>query len=867
MSIGNTKDCHLTNNASPKIERGVAVVDIYSSRRGTAQSVSKSHCKVVFADDSPNDGGIKSSVETMPLSRLQVWTPQWEAAQSVSCAATQKRFLKSCALPKFGRRRPAQVWPDPPPVRESPNQMSEFLQFLKTHFHGNLVAAWLHIDERRRGRVDYKEFVRSIRSTGFKGNFQWIWEQLDPVATGFITLSALDSDAAELIGMVGYLFASRFPTLEDLWEKCLDENGSGRCTLDDFLLAYETVVDGDDQDLSLVKKLFKCLDLGGQGDLTMDELDILGLPRRKKQVITNEELVRLQKQKKLEERAKTVEHFKKFIISRFGSLVVGWRRAYDPDSDGKLQFSEFCKITHSIGFRGALKQLWRGLDNDNTGFVSLEELDPDGAQALQEFARMLQEAYGTLEDAWEKCLDPDGSGKAFANDVIRTCKHLKYKAEKPSTLYKYLDLSGEGSIDMLELEFLKIERRQEATLSAHDKLEMQKELKRAENEAVLNEFRRFLCSRFGNCVVGWRRHLDPDADGRMQFEEFCRACRKLGWAGNLKALWASLDTDDSKYVSLAELDPSSVQLIANFRSVILTFFSTAEEAWFSAFDQNGTGRVPREDFDDACKRMRISEKKRLFQMMDSSGTGEITFDEFELMELPPLAEEDEGLAKRFARDSPEETLLNAEAFFLRKFSNHLGRAWRWGVCEEEVDPDEHFHQVLSASQFTSAMRRLGFEGNLLCLWEALTNRGLKDPTETLSFCQFYPPGFKELCQFRNLLQAKFRNTKDCIFHLIEQSPTKKLTRQLFAIAAHEIGWEGDAPRVYDALVKENFDISVELSQNDLECLHVDNRDIKYLGDVTDGTLVKACMALADDHDPFLDLDDDSDDDFHNGRHV
>lgn len=534
------------------------------------------------------------------------------------------------------------------------------------------------------------------------------------------------------------------------------------------------------------------------------------------------------------------------MISQFGSLVAGWRRAYDPDSDGKLQFSEFCRISKSIGYTGYLKQVWQGLDDDNTGFVSLEELDPEGSKALHEFGKLVEEAYGTLEDAWEKHIDPDGSGKAFVSDIARICKELKYTAAKPSTLYKYLDLSGEGSIDQSELEFLKIARRKKQEMTARELLEAEREKQRQKNEVVLEEFRKFLCNRFGNVVVGWRRHLDPDGDGRLNFSEFCKSCRNLGFTANLKALWNALDTDDSKYVSLNELDPDGVKMINAFKDIVLVFFNSAEEAWHSTLDTDGSGRCVFEEFDAACRRMHLkADRKKLFFMMDASGTGEITFDEFELMELPKA--EDPVKAKRFARDSQEKTLLRAEAFFEKKFENNLTRAWRWGLCDSEVPVADHFSHAISAKHFCDVCRRLGFHGNLLVLWEALTSRGVDNPTPTLSLCQWYPKGFKELSQFRNLLAAEFGCLEQAVFHLLENTPVGRLNRAFFPGALDRLNISFDALRVFDAVIKNT---TSELVIADLECLKIHDEGFGYeTGDLQKKAMVRKCLDLADAEDP------------------
>merc|ERR1719262_347396 len=53
-------------------------------------------------------------------------------------------------------------------------------------------------------------------------------------------------------------------------------------------------------------------------------------------------------------------------------------------------------------------------------------------------------------------------------------------------------------------------------------------------------FRTYLIKKFGSVVAGWRK-LDADGNGHLSFGEFCQACRRMGFHGNLKLLWSQLD--------------------------------------------------------------------------------------------------------------------------------------------------------------------------------------------------------------------------------------------------------------------------------------------------------------------------------------
>merc|ERR1712232_347482 len=46
-----------------------------------------------------------------------------------------------------------------------------------------------------------------------------------------------------------------------------------------------------------------------------------------------------------------------------------------------------------------------------------------------------------------------------------------------------------------------------------------------------------LCQRkYGSVISAWRRLLDQEQTGRLSFNEFCQACRRLGYSGDLRKL-------------------------------------------------------------------------------------------------------------------------------------------------------------------------------------------------------------------------------------------------------------------------------------------------------------------------------------------
>lgn len=135
--------------------------------------------------------------------------------------------------------------------------------------------------------------------------------------------------------------------------------------------------------------------------------------------------------------------------------------------------------------------------------------------------------------------------------------------------------------------------------------------------------RKLLKHRFGSIARGWHIGLDIDGKGRMGFQEFTRALHRMGWAGNLKELWADLvPSNGDGLVSLEELDPSLCREVANFKKALVDKYGSVLKGWRRAFDPEDQSALNVEQFEAGLKKCGFNgNAQRMMEWFDSTDRG------------------------------------------------------------------------------------------------------------------------------------------------------------------------------------------------------------------------------------------------------
>eukprot|EP00929_Paragymnodinium_shiwhaense_P058786 TRINITY_DN29455_c0_g1_i1.p1 TRINITY_DN29455_c0_g1~~TRINITY_DN29455_c0_g1_i1.p1 ORF type:complete len:1646 (-),score=514.46 TRINITY_DN29455_c0_g1_i1:127-5064(-) len=343
---------------------------------------------------------------------------------------------------------------------------------------GSLFGAWrraLDLDDN--GRITFGEFCHALERLGFHGHITELWGELDMYNRGYLLFEDLDPWTDRMFKDFKQKLTARYDNMLLGWLKGLDKKGIGRIDVESFVKACAKIGFETEKE---ARYLFKMLQPEtGRSTISLQDLDIraynalsrgdfrmiseppkdkLFKGKTKLEMNINERTevstkIRLQRARAFAERsayAKAcnmadrrtslppgVEQFNDLCIRKYGSLAAAWRMCLDLDNNGRLTFGELCNALRLLGYRGNYVELWTTLDVDETGFVSLREVDSESADMLEDFLKILLVYHRDIHQAWKAGFKKDPNHGIDLPTLDRMCKAHNYM-HKAEDLFRVL---------------------------------------------------------------------------------------------------------------------------------------------------------------------------------------------------------------------------------------------------------------------------------------------------------------------------------------------------------------------------------------------------------------------------------------------
>eukprot|EP00928_Gymnodinium_smaydae_P041585 TRINITY_DN28121_c0_g2_i2.p1 TRINITY_DN28121_c0_g2~~TRINITY_DN28121_c0_g2_i2.p1 ORF type:complete len:445 (-),score=94.52 TRINITY_DN28121_c0_g2_i2:856-2190(-) len=187
---------------------------------------------------------------------------------------------------------------------------------------------------------------------------------------------------------------------------------------------------------------------------------------------------------------------------------------------------------------------------------------------------------------------------------------------------------------------------------------------------------KLLVRQFGNVVRGWRLAIDPANEHTISIHKFCRACKSIGFNGDLRMLWHECTRGEhQKLVTFADVCPEAEYLLCRLGQALTDRYGSFYGGWRILLRCGGfTNKVGVDAFMRFLSRLGFStsESKDLFAYLDTDRNKYVT-------------QADLSFFSQFERTDVEETDLDITDFQPgAAFPAELLRFWPGDASHEEV---------------------------------------------------------------------------------------------------------------------------------------------------------------------------------------
>ncbi|CAE7258966.1 Tmtc4 [Symbiodinium sp. CCMP2456] len=147
------------------------------------------------------------------------------------------------------------------------------------------------------------------------------------------------------------------------------------------------------------------------------------------------------------------------VLTRLeGSVLRAWRKAFDAEGDGRINEFQFVRLCRQVKFLGDPCLVFRFLDDDSSGELTLEEVHKEQNDLWAAFVDFCAESFAGSLDMIQK-LNGGGERKVSSQQFQEGLHRYGWTGGYELLLFDAVDLGGDGFIESGDLKWLDIQQK------------------------------------------------------------------------------------------------------------------------------------------------------------------------------------------------------------------------------------------------------------------------------------------------------------------------------------------------------------------------------------------------------------------------
>jgi len=313
--------------------------------------------------------------------------------------------------------------------------LDEFLRKVRKAHNGSLIRGWRRVlDANGNLAISKTELLKGCQKIAYNGDVVALWKAMDIDDDGIVQLEEVDVQLA--------LVLASFKK----WAS--EENGSCVATMvqlgnitkrqtfkwdqEGFFTALKQAgFPGGPAGVPITQKqaammLYEAFDFWNRGYFTVQDTSFLDRwgPTPWLMADPSEE---------------NKQGFLTALRSRYPNLIVAWRKVLDKNNSNKVSYKEFLEACRTLKVMNPAS-IWRALDDDSSGFISLNEIDQEAANSLMGFKHWAEAQFGTIAHMFH-VFDKSKVGKVSFAVFKRALRNFDFKGDA-NLLFHSLKPSG-----------------------------------------------------------------------------------------------------------------------------------------------------------------------------------------------------------------------------------------------------------------------------------------------------------------------------------------------------------------------------------------------------------------------------------------